>query len=127
VNEAVKAKWLAALRSDREQTRGALRRLNQMGPAPVGECCLGVLCSVAIEEGIDVVINTDGSGVVSYDGESTYPPEKVMEWAGLDEYNPRIKGAVELEGERRRSTSLAILNDDGYDFYKIAYLIEKYL
>lgn len=42
----VKARWVAALRSDKyKQTKGKLEKLNRQGEY-VGNCCLGVLCRI---------------------------------------------------------------------------------
>lgn len=120
MNAQVKERWLAALRSGKyKQTKGALNRGDNH------YCCLGVLCELAIEEGVvlgwvDTVGKTlDKSlgiiSVVGGDVESAILPKAVVEWAGLPESNPTA-------GE-----CLAEANDYGRDFNYIADLIERYL
>jgi hypothetical protein len=63
MNPEVKSMWVEALRSnDYLQGRGALNRNGLF-------CCLGVLCDVALKNGIDLPVDRNGD-VVSYDGHS---------------------------------------------------------
>ncbi len=77
----VALKWAEALESDRfKQGRGALNRDGKV-------CCLGVLCELAIQDGVEV-----STRVSSYDGSTQYgnqtlvPPDSVRVWAGLPLY-----------------------------------------
>lgn len=122
MNPVAKAKWLAALRSgEYEQTRGTLHRLvarretvlSAMKPA--GWCCYGVLCDVAVKEGLKVIRKTD-EDTEFFDGVIDYLPPSVMEWAGLSGNDPAVQGR-----------SLADRNDHFVSFPEIADLIEEYL
>jgi hypothetical protein len=126
VNPEIKAKWVAALRSgEYQQARGALKRaitVDEEGNQVVGHCCLGVLCEVAITEGLDIETRK-GSFVPTYrfDGESALLPHTIAEWAGLGPIaSPSIHTDDGVE-------FLADLNDDGKSFAEIADLIEEYL
>lgn len=103
--------WAKALRSGRfKQTKGCLEDKN-------GNCCLGVACRVAIENGVSLTVTTNRSGETIFDGHTVYLPRKVMDWFGL----------ATLEGEIiGRSFSLISLNDlSGKSFEGIADIIES--
>lgn len=132
MNPEVKAKWLAALRSgDYEQGRDALRT----GTRHRQYCCLGVLCDLAVKEGIigqPILIDRDWTyGDTTHTSWSALPLT-VAQWAGL--YNPddlsHTSGfgidamATSPEGDR---TSLSSLNDSGKTFEQIADIIEDQL
>jgi len=99
----VKERWIAALRSgDYQQTQGALVRTGDHG----GYCCLGVLCQLAVEDGVippksimSAGSLNDPTDVDYYYGNdesrsSNYLPTAVIEWAGLD------KSVLERHAER---------------------------
>jgi hypothetical protein len=124
MDAAIKERWLAALRSgEYEQGRGMLEFNGKF-------CCLGVLCSLAVKDGITertVLENVDGpTGVALYGtrdgvgGTRHYLPGKVIEWAGLPPNEPTVS-VPELGG------SLASLNDSGTTFAEIANIIEARL
>lgn len=133
MDEVVKTKWVAALRSgEYQQGRGYLNRTDDEGTK---YCCLGVLCEIARAEGLelDVHFADDGhSGTTYYDGYSTVLPDAVEEWAGLTVSNPEVVYDYTL-----RKRSLAELNDgrqdsgvvtrEPYDFNQIADVIERSL
>lgn len=78
--------WVKALRSgEYTQGHGTLRATDKDGKPRL--CCLGVLCEVAIKEGVPLTTTEEeyssGGTYVTYDGASAYPPESVEEWAGL--------------------------------------------
>ena len=110
MNQEIKTKWVAALRSgEYEQTEGALKD-------HCGFCCLGVLCEISEKE--------TGFGI-----EETYAENDGREalgltvrvWAGL----PDSSGAtVQINGE---SDFLTKHNDDGRTFLEIADAIEAQL
>lgn len=133
MNTTVKALWTAALRSgEYSQAKGYLR-------SDEGYCCLGVLCEVAVKNG---VIPKAERIVRAFDSEPTYIygddrahltlPSEVMEWAGLTEYNPLTDmdsevGRVSDESHPRKAP-LSELNDSmGFDFEKIADVIDAQL
>ncbi len=122
MNPEVKAKWLTALRSgEYEQTTGTLHRIvgraeSHWSPeSRPGWCCYGVLCDVAVKEGLKVIRKTD-EDTEYFDGVIDYLPPSVMEWAGLPGNDLEVQGR-----------SLAHRNDNGVLFLEIANLIEEYL
>lgn len=76
-------------------------------------CCLGVLCELALQQCVPLVKTERqaGSGAfIAYDGEESYLPVAVQEWAGLPQH-PRNAAGDE---------SLSVLNDTLLDFDQIA-------
>lgn len=83
MNPEVKTLWLEALRSgDYKQATGAL---NRMG---VGQCCLGILCEVAVAQGFPLLVEAvepyNGEQRVMYNQELGLLPPEVRAWAGVD-------------------------------------------
>jgi hypothetical protein len=120
MNEDIKAKWLAKLRDpETKQGRGYLKL------ADGSMCCLGVLCELAVEEGVDVkvekpIADSAFTGRYSYDNAEGVLPHSVRVWAGMFDANPVINGPAGIN-------TLAGLNDGGYTFAKIADVIEEQL
>lgn len=114
MNPEIKQKWTEELRSGKyPQGNGLLRSDDDRF------CCLGVLCEVAVVEGvIDPPELVSGLRRYVYDGyESAVLPEKVVEWAGLDRDIPKIGPSNAWR-----------LNDTlEYSFEQIADEIDKYL
>lgn len=121
LKKKVKKAWVEALRSGKyEQGKGMLNS--------AGYCCLGVLCEVAVESGLEVNVEPRGS-YVNYDGRGAFLPNSVYEWASLKKGrtgypegdfvvpDPMYPGVV----------GLAALNDNGLSFQEIAAVIEKEL
>jgi hypothetical protein len=149
----VKEKWLERLRSGEvEQARGALRVVDSDGSESF--CCLGVLCEIAVEEGViqrtnkmdpdeDVGMAYYDPAVDTKDDSPTAPspyfgtvlPPSVIEWAELPDNNPKVQIDDKVEG--RHASTLANLNDNGvgevtihkaaWTFEQIADAIEKNL
>jgi len=120
MNQEVKDLWTGGLRSGEfQQGEG---HLDQHGR----QCCLGVLCILAIRAGVEVDVFTDVGGIVYYDGETDFLPQKVMDWAGLDHSNPEV---TFTEYESEHVNSLSYINDevDGGTFERIAGLIDAQL
>jgi hypothetical protein len=115
MNPAIKAKWVAALRS------GEYKQGKAYLNGPGGFCCLGVLCDLMVKEGDapDWAANPEGEKSVFANWLTTLPPHVAI-WAELqhDEFGPRIGPNEE---------SLAALNDGGMPFTQIAALIEEKL
>ena len=118
----VKQLWLTALRSgEYTQCQSAL---NTNG----SYCCLGVLCEVAVGQGLEVEVTTTahrvGNGEIysykSYNGETGTLPTVVKEWAGLPNVNPITTEKVAVYRQ-----TLAELNDQGHTFAQIADIIER--
>lgn len=121
MNPAVKAKWVAALRSgEYAQTTGALRM--RLSNDTVCFCCLGVLCDIyAAENGL-------GEWKLSQleDEEAALPNQTVAEWAGFEErdFGIRKDPVVVIDGEER---VVSAHNDSGATFSEIADAIEAQL
>jgi hypothetical protein len=119
---SVRAQWVAALRSgEYEQTRGALQVKRSTGEGvPDGFCCLGVLCELAVTDGLEVEVSDlhypgDDHAIVQYVGCSSYPPGAVHQWSGY--FAP--------DSAEVTFSTLADMNDNGYDFASIADRIES--
>lgn len=98
--------WAEALKSG-EFTQGELSlHFNN------AYCCLGVLCELAIRDGVEV-IKDDSHGRTRFDGRAIYLPQSVMTWAGIKTEHGVIHG-----------TSLSSLNDSKTTFVNIAKIIE---
>lgn len=124
----IKDKWLKALRSG-EYKQGRQNLHLVISPENQQFCCLGVLCDLAVQEGVvdrwnyasEVMQYGERQGLSSH----TTLPRRVWEWAGLDTNSP----VVLLRAGNKR-TSLATLNDqtnDQWDFNRIAQIIEEQL
>lgn len=113
MNDVVK-KWVAALRSgEYKQTKKFLHTRY------AGEdrfCCLGVLCDLAVKEGIIPSPSKSDRYHNSYDHERAYLPDSVMEWVKINEST----GEYDAVGG-----NLSGLNDKGKSFSEIADIIES--
>ena len=127
MNPEIKKKWVDALRSGNYgQDKEHLRTTD-------GFCCLGVLCDLAVAEGLDIKVQEPevGSerGEYEYDYNTTYLPISVQTWAEIA-YNPKVPASIVPDTYGRDFSShvevdLADLNDAGMPFSEIADLIEK--
>ncbi len=132
MNPEIKERWITALRSD--EYRQTTNYLNRNG----GYCCLGVLCEIAVEDGVvtksfydpdeTIVMYSDPND--GYDKTTKVLPDAVAQWAGFGlTDNPEVEIFVDLHdssGERLRKISLAELNDRaGFNFHQIADVIEE--
>lgn len=119
----VKAKWVTALRS-KEYTQGQ-KVLHNVDEGTY--CCLGVLCELAVKDGLDVTVNDSlaedydniDTVVTYYDESNVVLPLSVLEWAGM-------KSDVGVFTDKGGTHMLTALNDDGKDFDYIANVIEEY-
>lgn len=116
-----------------KQGSSALRRKAKDG-GPDRFCCLGVMCEIAVEEGVLVRLDTDFPGtsygykVAGQDSTYTaYLPPAVIEWAGMVSDQEKEASHEEYHYEERGSfdfgthDSLAAMNDNGrYNFPAIA-------
>lgn len=108
MKKKIRKKWVKALKSGKyQQGKESLRsRTNKF-------CCLGVLCDLAVREG--VVKWKKRQGEFSIKKESSYLPDEVKAWAGLDSNQPSVtKGSL-----------IQLNDDDGLSFKEIAKLIKK--
>lgn len=112
MKQAVMKKWVKALRSGKyKKTTEALTRHGRY-------CCLGVLCELAIKEGIPVEKRKVQfrTGSHSYDEKEGTLPKRVKKWAGIKRGNPYL---------RNMACTLTEANDElRYPFEKIADIIE---
>lgn len=124
MNQQIKEKWVAALRSgDYQQTTNVLRD-------STGFCGLGVLSDLYLREvGKEwVVIAQDCFKFPNFNEEVL--PNEVMDWADLSWDNPEV--TVErfspIAGQNVScNVTLSDLNDIDHDFKMIAALIEEQL
>lgn len=134
MNPRVKQLWLTALTSgEYKQARKTLRE-TRTNYAEVSEdrfCCLGVLCDLAVKEGVLPEPGQDGTGTWMYgggywsedrreyddDGTWSSLPRRVQDWAELSSPDPVIL----------TNDTLAEFNDSGESFDTIAELIEEVL
>lgn len=140
MDQTIKEEWIDALGSgEYERGTGALRRPKGDGTGDQ-YCCLGVLCELAVKEGIippgkqpeptdfdytDPKLAPYYYGPDENDHASGFLPHAVMDWAGLMSTDPQV--SVPLH-ERAHGTggvvSLSGLNDSGdYTFQYIARFI----
>lgn len=115
------------------QGQSALRRMTKDG-GPDKFCCLGVMCEVAVDEGVIARLDTSVPGtsygykVAGQDEVYTaYLPPAVIEWAGMVSDHEKEASEGEYHYEERGSfdvglnDSLAAMNDNGkHDFPAIA-------
>lgn len=119
--------WIDALRSGEfEQGKSYLNRNGKM-------CCLGVLCEVAIRNGVDVkkFRDPDFGDIVGYDGCVTTPPSSVTQWISDGEEWPHAPKVLvdgygkELNWVGDKRESVIALNDNAsWTFAQIADALE---
>ena len=108
----------ALLSGEYEQGRG---RLKLITPEGVKHCCLGVACEVALQNGVELEVETSSEGVVFFDQTSLYLPEAMREWLGL---SPGPKSYSLLLGA---NNSAIRMNDTiGTSFEEIAIAIRNH-
>lgn len=134
MNPEIKTLWLERLRSGQiEQGEGVLA-------TPDGKrCCLGVLCDVAVEQGVldtptvHTIAGSDKSARLVYGrsmperrGSETALPPAVLAWAGIDDDD--LSGDPGMPVPNRENdmnyATLSELNDHGLTFPQIADVIE---
>ena len=128
MNSQVKEKWIAALRSGEYQQGINSLRSNQ------GFCCLGVLCDLYAKEHNEnwehvnaySEQNTKAEDSWYFQEETQFLPEKVMNWAQLEDNNPEVE-ILDKDDNLLEYEVLSHMNDVGKSFSIIADVIEKYL
>lgn len=111
-----------------KQGRSALRL---KGPEVDTFCCLGVMCEIAVEEGVAERSPFDPDDRSYFyggidGGSNIYLPEEVVDWAGIVSDIEKEVSLGEYWYEQRGSfgegkfDSLAVMNDDGKTFPEIA-------
>lgn len=103
MNPEIKTRWVAALRSGNYR-QGKKKLAQQMTRTmPMTHCCLGVLCELAVEDGIIEAMNhpSGASGQVRYFGgpnnwKATALPPAVSEWAGFGDERDSLRSDPKL-------------------------------
>lgn len=112
MNKEIAMKWVAALRSgEYKQGKQCLNNNNEKF------CCLGVLCELAIKDGIQLnKENSTFNGIFEYDSYIGTIQKKVKDWSGIDSCIGEAKD---------KSFVLTDLNDnENKTFEEIADIIE---
>lgn len=127
MNEIIKARWIADLRSGNHlQGTGFLRQTTIEGKTLY--CCLGRLCEIVKEE-----MNLDWDENGYFDGDAKALSHSVKKYCGLELCNPAIPVLPgdnfhpDMIEDESNTTTLAQLNDNGYTFEQIAQIIEERL
>src|SRR5690606_32517840 len=113
INPRAKQLWLDALRSGKyPQGDGNLHVKYTDGAEHF--CCLGVLCMVALNEGVHMAIRDKpkyaNAVVVQYGDKSGALPSEVMSWSAMDNPNPSF--------DKKHSVTALFLDrmvDSGFD------------
>jgi hypothetical protein len=119
MNTEIAEKWATSLESGKyTQGIGALQQNNK-------HCCLGVLCELAVTEGIIQPPTLDIDGIYRYGSCQTWStetlPDEVIEWAEMNSN----EGIIDTNIDDRHYVSLIEMNDDGISFKKIAEKIRE--
>jgi len=140
VNQEIKERWLAALLSgEYKQTDGYLNVQAEKPDAdnPTnnngdGFCCLGVLCELAVADGVIQKQRNNQNDFFEYgdperqDWDYSILPETVKEWAGLRDTNPFINDIPDGEdADGDFWVPISEPNDNGLSFAEIAKFIER--
>lgn len=132
MNPEIKALWVQALRSGAyEQGEGYLHQRitdEATGDSVDTFCCLGVLCDLAVDNGVNMDVQTTGSGLTTYDERTSFLPYAVQDWSGVPS-DGDIGTSIEFmfDGQTINEDSLVGLNDGGMTFDQIANVIEENL
>ena len=120
INYSVIERWAKRLEENKDPQDTGYLRTDQ------GLCCLGVLCEIAVEDGIiEKEAPYAPDGVWRYDGHTTILPPKVAEWAFGDstQSNPMLNDPEDEDGGRYEASEY---NDAfGYTFPRIAAAVRK--
>ena len=121
MKQEIKERWVEALRSGKyEQGTGTLTTGSGR------YCCLGVLCDLAVADGvIEPPTLSAGDDVMAYgtkaEPEYMHLPGAVQLWAGLGQGSPEVL----VDPDEDSWQELVELNDDtGLSFHEIADIIE---
>lgn len=134
MKEDIKNLWIAALRSgDYIQGTDNLTRVgtDQDGKTIQFDCCLGVLCKLAVKHGVRLITKLTPDGALTYDGQRGALPHSVREWAGIKTPMAAYQAIAETKGGIDNNAveynyCLSGLNDSGSSFDTISTVIAKY-
>jgi len=132
----IKKLWVEALRSGNYKKGD--ERLSVIDNGVKCFCALGVLCDLAVSEGVEVEVTVDSDFMnerykfIKYDGEASVLPLSVMEWADLPLPSPVVSVTQTVEGDELLASDyqewdIGDMNDSGYTWEVIADAIERSL
>lgn len=139
MKKEIATKWTAKLRDPEiQQGHSVLCNVRKDGAGNITKnyCCLGVLCEVAIENGLDITVedrfDAYDRGERTYNEQDSYLPESVQEWAGM--HSNSGESRRDSDGNLQRITvggidgygNLAEANDDSATFPEIADWIDEH-
>lgn len=143
MNPEIKERWLTALRSGKyKQTDGYLN-IQRNNPEAVpegnlrgnGYCCLGVLCELAVADGVIKKRHSPEGDFFEYgnpeanDWDYSVLPLSVKDWAGLTDTNPYINDTfIDEDSDSDYPDNwipISEPNDNGSNFEEIAQMIER--
>ena len=117
MDEKIKTRWV-----DRLENGNIPQGTGVLGTPEGKRCCLGVLCDLAVEDGIIEPPEARVSGFLVYDKASiSLLPLTVARWAGLNGVNGQY------EDHDGRPHQLTNDNDGGKPFSQIAQIIKEYV
>jgi hypothetical protein len=134
MNSDIKVRWIAALRSGKyKQAFGTLHKFDEDRPEDEGFCCLGVLCEIAVQDGVVKPYRGRDSdkfmGYVPSDfdedhGFADYDllPSDVKDWADISSSDG---GYGHQEDDEHRDSLTKRNDEDRLSFLEIADIIEK--
>lgn len=116
--------WVDALRSgEYEQTSHKLAKRDYLGDGKFGDkikyCCLGVVCEVAIKNGVEVDRKEVG-GHIQFDNHGAMLPRSVAVWLGFEaiEHGDPV---ISVDGIRATTAN----DTHGWTFERIAEALEE--
>lgn len=136
MDPTIRTRWVTALRSDDyRQGRGLLARRDDAGWT---FCCLGVLCELAVADGVVTRATACSCGSAHnhvdeadrhwYAGCDTQLPAAVARWAGLSSANPVVDGVdLATYNDGHNAFDLDGVHVERRSFDEIAQLIEEHL
>ena len=103
--------WVKALRSGKyEQGIDGLNINDEF------YCCLGVLCEVAMQNGLSLTKDDDtDSEWVEYDGDAEQLPQAVADWVGLESKIGRMHHQTSWDTIRKDLQFTVSVDDDGLE------------
>lgn len=132
MNAEIIEKWVEALESgEYQQTTSYLARPTMTG-GPIGYCCLGVLCDLAVKDGVIAepeTVREDDQKLLKFDGDTRDLPLSVCEWAGLVDSDVDLdipeNLAEDVPDGRSQETAIALNDSYDFSFRKIAACIRE--
>lgn len=118
MNPRVKEIWI-----DRLENGNIPQTENKLGNLEGARCCLGVLCDIAVEEGV-IQAPTVSGDLLEYANEIAVLPHDVMDWAGIEHNNGGFASDPEKNSEYM-DDALSYQNDMGSTFPQIAQIIRE--